>query len=71
MLDELNKNNIKFALSNVLTKVGVENNILQKWLFKNENVNIYDMDYHYRSCSYNKKDRDANEREVLITNSKE
>ena len=71
LLDELNKNNIKFALSNVLTKVGVENNILQKWLFKNENVNIYDMDYHYRSCSYNKKDRDANEREVLITNSKE
>lgn len=71
LLEELNKNNIKFALSNVLTKVGVENTILKKWLSKNDNVRIYDMDYHYRSCSYNKKDRDANEQEVLITNSEE
>lgn len=71
LLEELNKNNIKFALSNVLTKVGVENTILKKWLSKNKNVHIYDMDYHYRSCSYNKKDRNANEQEVLITNSKE
>ena len=71
LLEELNKNNIKFALSNVLTKVGVENTILKKWLSKNDNVRIYDMDYHYRSCSYNKKDRDANEQELLITISEE
>lgn len=68
LLEELNNRNIKFALSNVLTKVGVENKILRKWLNDNENVKINNMDYHYRSCSYNKKDRDANEQEVLITN---
>lgn len=68
LLDELNNRNIKFALSNVLTKVGVENIILKNWLDKNKNININNMDYHYRSCSYNKKDRDANEQEVLITN---
>ena len=70
LLDELNKKNIKFALSNVLTKVGVENSILKNWLDKNENKNVTfkNMNYHYRSCSYNKKDRDANEQEVLITN---
>lgn len=68
LLDELNNRNIKFALSNVLTKVGVENKILKNWLDNNKNININNMDYHYRSCSYNKKDRDANEQEVLITN---
>lgn len=68
LLDDLNNKKINFALSNVLTKVGVENKILDKWLNNNLNVKIYDMNYHYRSCSYNKKDRDANEREVLITN---
>lgn len=71
LLDELNNKNIKFALSNVLTKVGVENKILKDWLTHNKNVKIYDMDYHYRSCSYNKKDRNANEQEVLITNNGE
>lgn len=68
LLEELNNRNIKFALSNVLTKVGVENKILKNWLDNNKNININNMDYHYRSCSYNKKDRDANEQEVLITN---
>ena len=68
LLDELNKRNIKFALSNVLTKVGVENKILKNWLDSTNNIRINNMDYHYRSCSYNKKDRNANEQEVLITN---
>ena len=68
LLDEINKKKIKFALSNVLTKVGVENTILHDWLIKNPEIKINSMDYHYRSCSYNKKDRDANEQEVLITN---
>lgn len=68
LLDEINKKKIKFALSNVLTKVGVENTILHDWLKKNPEIKINNMDYHYRSCSYNKKDRDANEQEVLITN---
>ncbi len=68
LLDELNKKKINFALSNVLTKVGIENKILKNWLEENDNIKINDMNYNYRSCSYNKKDRDANEREVLIIN---
>lgn len=71
LLEEINKKNIKFALSNVLTKVGVENKILSDWISKTKNIKIEDMNYHYRSCSYNKKDRNANEQEVLITNCKE
>ena len=67
LLNELTSKKIQFALSNVLTKVGLENKILSKWLLNNKNIKINDMDYHYRSCSYNKKDRDAHEREVLIT----
>ena len=67
LLDYFNQKNIKFALSNVLTKVGVENRILKEWLEKNPNIKIHDMNYHYRSCSYNKKDRNAQEKEVLIT----
>lgn len=68
LLDDLNKKNIKFALSNVLTKVGVENKILKNWLDKTDNIQINKINSCYRSCSYNKKDRDANEQEVLITN---
>lgn len=68
LLDDLNTKKIKFALSNVLTKTGIENEVLSRWLLANKNIKINSMDYHYRSCSYNKKDRDANEQEVLIVN---
>lgn len=66
LMDELNKRGTFFALSNVLTKVGVENKKLGDWLSKNPNVKLNNMNYSYRSCSYNKKNRDANEQEVLI-----
>ena len=66
-LSFLNSKNIKFALSNVLEKNDLENKILKKWI-KENNFNIFDISYNYISSSYNKKDRYANEREVLITN---
>jgi DNA adenine methylase Dam len=63
----LHKSKIKFALSNVLEKNGAKNTILENWAIKNQ-FKIIDINYHYISSSYNKKDRYANEREILVTN---
>lgn len=66
-LDFLNSTRVRFALSNVLSKEGRTNEILSKWIKKNH-FKVVDIDYHYRSSSYNKKNRQANEREVLVLN---
>lgn len=66
-LDFLNSTGVRFALSNVLSKEGRTNEILSKWIKKNH-FKVVDIDYHYRSSSYNKKNRQANEREVLVLN---
>lgn len=68
LLEVLNKKKKKFALSNVLSKVGSCNNPLSDWIFRRTDLHIFDIKYHYRSASYNKINRDAAEREVLITN---
>lgn len=68
VLEVLNKNNKRFAISNVLAKVGSTNKPLSDWLFNRTDLHILDIDYHYRGASYNKINRDAQEREVLITN---
>ncbi|MDD2636938.1 MAG: DNA adenine methylase, partial [Bacteroidales bacterium] len=68
LLDILNKNKKKFAVSNVLRKAGLENKILSDWIFNRSDLQVIDIKYHYRSASYNKIDRDAREREVLIKN---
>lgn len=69
----LNNMGIKFALSNVLQKkkLNIKNEILYKWLEENkEKYFINKIEYHYKSASYNKKDRDGLEEEILITNYK-
>ena len=68
LLEFLNKSGKKFALSNVLAKVGESNKPLNDWIFKRTDLHIFDIKYHYRSASYNKINRDDKEREVLITN---
>lgn len=73
MLDKLSEKGIKFALSNILQKkkLNIKNEILYDWLQKNnEKYFINKIDYNYKSASYNKKDRDCLEEEVLITNYK-
>ncbi len=73
MLDKLNNEGIKFALSNVLQKkkLNKKNEILYNWLETNKDKYfINEIEYHYRSASYNKKNRDGLEEEVLITNYK-
>ncbi len=68
-IDRLIDNNINFALSNVLTKVGKTNEPLSYWVHhRNNDINLHHIKYHYRSASYNKKTRDAKEDEILICN---
>lgn len=63
LLEELDQRHIRFALSNVLTHKGVENNSLIKWSKK---YNIHHLNYSYRNSSHNTKHLDSDE--VLITN---
>lgn len=67
ILDILNKKGIKFALSNILEKKDKENILLKQWI-KDNNFKIIDIKYNYISSSYNKINRYANEKEVLIIN---
>lgn len=67
LLKTVDKNDKKFALSNVLKKVDRKNTILENWILENK-FNKHNINYHYRSASYNKKNRNGQEEEVLITN---
>lgn len=67
MLDFFIEKKKKFILSNVLSKKGRINEPLDEWIKKNkEQIKLIDINYHYRSASYNKKQRDSKEREVII-----
>lgn len=62
---KLNKKNIKFALSNVLTHKGKTNHHLIKFTESND-FNIHYLNYNYKNSSYNTTKKESNE--VLITN---
>lgn len=64
ILDELNFNNIKFMLSNVIESNGKENSILKEWSKK---YNVKYLNKEYKTASYNRKN-DGETIEVLITN---
>lgn len=68
LLEILNKSKIKFALSNVLSKIGKSNKPLSHWIFNRTDLHIFNINYHYKSASYNKINRNSMEEEVLITN---
>lgn len=66
MLDDLDANGYKFALSNVLEHKGKSNEILKAWAKK---YNIHYLEKDYKNCNYQTKDKSANSSiEVLITN---
>ena len=65
LCDNLNNNNIKFALSNVLEHKGLKNEILIKWA---NNYKIHYLNYDYNNCNYQDKNKDNKTIEVLITN---
>ena len=70
-LDNLENQNIKFALSNVLEHKGKSNDILKSWVASNPNYKINFIDFHYSNSNYQTLDRDKKASiEVLITNYK-
>lgn len=66
LLDRLNNEDIKFALSNVLEDSGKSNDVLKDWAKK---YKINKLENTYKNCNYQKKDKSENSTiEVLITN---
>lgn len=59
---------VPFVLSNILSKENgkLYNEPLKEWISLHPEVKVVDIDYHYRSSSYNKKNRDSNEREIIV-----
>lgn len=65
LLDRLNNQEVKFALSNVLYHKGLSNDILIEWSKK---YRVYYLDKTYSNCSYHFKEKNAKTVEVVITN---
>ena len=66
LLDALDKDDIKFALSNVLESKGKSNDILKEWSKK---YNVHYLNNTYGNCNYQTKDKSKTGTiEVLITN---
>ena len=59
--------NKPFILSNIIEKKGITNELLKEWINKNDHqLDLVEINYHYRSSSYNKKNRNSNEREIIV-----
>lgn len=68
LMDYFILENKQFMLSNVISKIGRTNEPLNYWVRKNKTkINIHNINYHYRGASYNKINRDAKEKEIIIT----
>lgn len=67
MLDKMNKRGIRFALSNVMEHNGKKNNILAKWVEKN-NYRIISLSHNYNNANYQSKSKQSPTKEVLIVN---
>lgn len=71
-IDYMVTNEKSFMLSNVLEKKNIKNEPLNYWVELNkDHIDVIPIEYHYRSSSYNKKNRDAAEKEVIIIPRKE
>lgn len=69
ILDDLNKRNIRFGLSNVIEHKGKENQLLKRWLSKNFEYKVHLLNHNYSNSNYHTKDRNRySTKEVLITN---
>lgn len=67
LLDRLDAQGTRFALSNVLYHKGMSNDLLIDW---SRRYQIHYIDKTYSNCSYQFKERDAVTVEVLVTNYK-
>ena len=66
-INNLNQNNVKFALSNVIEHKGKRHEMLVDWAIDNK-FNINYLDYNYSNSNYQIKDKSQKTVEVLITN---
>ena len=67
LLSRLHKKGVRFALSNVLEHKGETNEIMKKWVEKN-NFKINKLNYDYRNSNYHSTAKKNTTIEVLITN---
>jgi adenine-specific DNA-methyltransferase len=68
-LDKLHRNNIRFALSNVISSKGKKNTILCEWLENNQQkYRVIHLNYNYSNSNYQTKDKTSGSDEVLIIN---
>ncbi len=67
LLDSVNKNGGKFALSNVSHHKGFVHNSLLQWVNDN-NYKMHNINCNYNNCNYQNKNKSNITREVLITN---
>lgn len=67
LLDFLLENKKQFILSNILEKQSSVNTPLLSWIKENSHkIEIIDINSCYKSASYNKKNRNLNEKEIII-----
>lgn len=70
ILEKLNENSIKFALSNVVKHKGKTNEILLNWINQN-NFNVNFLQKNYSNSNYHTLDKNKNSTiEILVTNYK-
>ncbi len=68
-LNDLHRNKIKFALSNVLRSKGKENSILIDWIQRNsDKYKVINLNYSYNNSNYQTKNKNEITEEVLIIN---
>jgi hypothetical protein len=65
MLDTIDAQGVKFALSNVIDHKGIKNSYLIDWAKK---YNTHFINYNYDNCSYNSNNKNYQTKEVLIVN---
>jgi site-specific DNA-adenine methylase len=63
--DELNSNNIKFAMSNVIIYKDKTHELLKEWSSK---YNVHNLNFQYTNNNLHGKDLNKKDLEVLITN---
>ena len=66
-LENLDKNGVRFALSNVLESKGKTNDILINWIDRNKQFKTIPLDYDYSNSNYHTK-REGITKEVLVVN---
>ncbi|NTU72568.1 Dam family site-specific DNA-(adenine-N6)-methyltransferase [Candidatus Roizmanbacteria bacterium] len=67
VLTSLNKQKIRFALSNVIEHKGTKNAILQKWV-ERLGLNMHILNFDYKNSNYQSNAKNNITREVLVTN---